>query len=279
MSFDDACYNEMAKLTELNDGEVERLLTGRYGEGPNEGLVRALEDIKACRPAAPDATVEREHLAVMSVEARHLRAARPVVRDVTPVRPTWRRVMNRTARIALQTATGAVALSLSMIGLAYAGVDLPGTATEDTLETMSGLELPNQTELVSDDATTEASGSEQSSENGKSVAEDVKAVIESSTERGCEFGQAVAEAASQNRQGAGGSDQDPCTHGDEATTGDDDASTHEAKGSRATGEEHSTGAGSTKSEEASGSEDDDADDEDPSTTGAERSAEGRAHKP
>ena len=37
-----------------------------------------------------------------------------------------------------------MAASLSLIGLAYAHVDLPGTAAADAIETVFGIHLPNQ---------------------------------------------------------------------------------------------------------------------------------------
>ena len=141
--------------------------------------------------------------------------------------------MSRTVRVATQVALASIVLSGLTIGLAFAGVDLPGTAAEKALEKVSGLELPNQ-------------GTEGS---GNSVNEDVKAVIDSDTEKGCEFGQAVAAEASQNRKGTGGSDTDPCAQGGGAS------STHESKGSKATGEEKSAEGRAKGSTNGGGSSD------------------------
>jgi len=93
----------------------------------------------------------------------------------------------------MRVGAGAVAASLSTMGLAYAGVDLPGTAAERAFERV-GIHLPNQTPEGS----------------GKSVAGDVRAVIENADERNCEFGRAVSEAASQNRQSEDKTKEDKC---------------------------------------------------------------------
>jgi hypothetical protein len=112
-----------------------------------------------------------------------------------------------------------------MAGLAYAGVDLPGTAAEKAVENVLRVELPNQARPENP---------------GKSVADEVHAVIEGTEDRGCEFGQAVAAAASANRRGEAPAKDDPCAR---------DGS--EPNGSRATGEERSA-EGRARASEASG---------------------------
>jgi len=144
--------------------------------------------------------------------------------------------MDKTIGIALKSAAATLAASMSMVGLAYAGVNLPGQAAERALEAVTGLELPNQ-----------------GSNEGKSVADDVHAVLDSEL-KGCELGQAVADAADANRQDEASAEIDPCEHAD-------------AEGSKATAEEKST-AGRAKAAEKSGGRSE--------SRGSEASAQGRA---
>ncbi len=80
-----------------------------------------------------------------------------------------------------------------MVGLAYAGVDLPGQAAEQAFEAVTNLELPNQGPEVD-----------------SSVSDDVRTVIDGDLE-GCELDQAVADAADANSEDEAASETDPCT--------------------------------------------------------------------
>lgn len=195
-------------------------------------------------PIAP-VTAERQVLS-LAVEADRLASGvgERAVSHRAPVaeRSMWRSFLDKNMPRLARAVAAVVAASSSMIGLAYAGVDLPGQAAARALEAVSGLDLPNQ-----DD------------DSGASVAEDVKAVVDSDAEKGCAFGQAVAAAAGQNRKGTGGSDTDPCA----GSSGEDAG---EPEGSHATGEAASA-EGRAKAAEAS---------EGASDAGAGNSAEGRA---
>jgi len=141
--------------------------------------------------------------------------------------------MDRTISTVLKAGAGVLAASMSMMGLAYAGVDLPGQAAANAIEAVTGVDLPNQ------------------SDSGKSVAEDVKTVVESDMERGCEFGQTVAAAASQNAQGEGPGSEDACTEGEEGSG--------EPQGSKATGDAKSAEGRATATEKSGGASDGGAD--------------------
>lgn len=231
-----AYQDEMAPRYGLTDEQIERLVTGGIVEEAHSDLAMFLADVKA-QGRVDEATASR-HLAALSHEAE-----RPSAQGVPPrlqqsnvqLDRLWRRVMRRGIRLVAQASAAVVVLSGSMIGLAYAGVDLPGTAAENALEAVTSVELPNQT----DEPT--------STENGNSVSEDVKGVHETMTERGCEFGQAVSEAAGQNRRGEGGSGVDPCTRGDEKEKPE-----NEPQGSKATGEERSAEGRATAAEKSEG---------------------------
>ncbi|MQA98808.1 MAG: hypothetical protein GEU78_00710 [Actinobacteria bacterium] len=238
MSDLDAYDDEMARIWRPSEEDVERVLAGGSARDENlDGLPALLRDAQAHfgRPAA--ASKRAQDLAILALEASHLRDGAQAPSDVRTPR-SWREILDRTRSMALRGAAVVVAASLSMIGLAYAGVDLPGQAAEAALEKVTGLELPNQ-----------AGGEVEVTQGDKSVADDVKAVIESTDERGCEFGQAVAEVASQNAQGDTGPEEDPCARagsaeGDEATGEDESAA------GRTTAAEVSAGGGTTGKEKA-----------------------------
>ncbi|MGH2757492.1 MAG: hypothetical protein ACRDI3_06870 [Actinomycetota bacterium] len=142
--------------------------------------------------------------------------------------------MRHSSSKALKVVSGSFAAALMLTGLAYAaGEELSVTdPAEETLTT--------ETQAV----TTEVSDSDSLEATGKSVSDAVHAVIDAATERGCEFGQAVAAAASVNRQGLGGSDVDPCSASDAtATTATEDV---------AVSTEETSVTGGSKASEASG---------------------------
>ena len=212
-----------------SDDELDRVFDGRAADDRTRDLALFLADVKAAAMTSMPGSKVSEQVAVLSAEAERIAAeSAPWGAPSVPDTSIWRRMLDKNLPRLAKAAAGVMAASMSMIGLAYAGVDLPGQAAERALEAVSGLELPNQ-----DDAET----------GGRSVADDVKAVVESDAEKGCAFGQAVAEAARQNRQGDGGSDTDPCSAG-----GSEEGA---AQGSKATGEERSA-AGRAKAAEKSG---------------------------
>ena len=226
-SFDDY-EDEMARLSELSDRDLDRLFAGgSTGSALSDRLEAVLGAARTALTHAPNEVARRRHLAVVLEAARDLasveqtRAPAPVP---TPESP-WRKVMRRSLSVGLRLSAALSAALLSMAGLAYAGVDLPGNAAEKAVENVLRVELPNQ---------------EGPDNAGKSVADEVHAVIESSEDRGCEFGQAVAAAASANRQDDSPDKDDPCTRDDP-----------EPNGSRATGEERSA-EGRARASEASG---------------------------
>jgi hypothetical protein len=226
-SFDDY-DDEMARLGELSDRDLDRLFTGgSTGSALSDDLEAVLGAARTALAEAPNEASRERHLAVVLEAATDLASAEQT-RAPAPVQAPlslWRKVMRRSLSVALKLSVALTAATLSMAGLAYAGVDLPGNAAEKAVEKVLRVELPNQARP----------------ENaGKSVADDVHAVIESSEDRGCEFGQAVAAAASANRQDESPAKADPCTRDDSTPNG-----------SRATGEERSA-EGRARASEASG---------------------------
>jgi hypothetical protein len=235
----DAYLHEMARIRRQSDEEVDLMLAGGSpGEEDLDELVALLREAEDHFGGPAPAGRRAQDLAILALEASHLRD-RAQAPSVVRTPRSWREILDRTRSIALRGAAAVAAASLSMIGLAYAGVDLPGQASETALEKVTGLELPNQT-----------GGDEvEVTQGGKSVADDVKAFIESTDLTGCEFGQGVAEIASQNAQAETGPKEDPCSkagsaEGDEATGEDESAA------GRTTAAEVSAEGGTTGKEQA-----------------------------
>lgn len=230
MSDRDAYPSEMTNPFGPTDDELDGVFAGVAPADSLEEVAAFMLEVKTTCSDAPREEVATRHIAAMVEQSRETAGARPLIQEeVAPVdRTRWRKAVDKMIATALKGAAGVLAASMSMMGLAFAGVDLPGQAAASALEAVTGVELPNQGE----------------NENDKSVEEDVKAVIESDMEKGCEFGQTVAAAASRNANGdASGSEEEACTEADEEGG--------EPQGSKATGDEKSA-AGRAKASENSG---------------------------
>ena len=225
MTDPDAYGDEMTNPFGPTDDQLDGVFAGVASVDELEEVAAFLLETKTACTEAPPEEVSTRHMAAILEQARQATGTRPLIQKevVVAERTMWRRAMERTMSTVLKGAAGVLAASVSMIGLAYAGVNLPGEAAANAIEAVTGVELPNQ------------------GDEGKSVADDVKAVVESDAEKGCEFGQAVAAAASQNAQGDR-PDEDRCA--------EDGADSDEARGSRATGAEKSA-AGRAKAAEKS----------------------------
>jgi hypothetical protein len=216
MTTSDDYENDMREAEDLSDRDIERLLEGKAPQGRESlsDLAGLFAEARFGLVDVVDETTRRVHLAAI-VEEVSLVMSDPVpvasaAGSGQPVPSTWRRVMHRTTSLALKLVAGTGAAVLSVAGLAYAGVDLPGTTAEDAVEVVLQVELPNQ-------------------EDSKSRAAAVEATKEAfGDERGCEFGQAVSATASANSPNAGmAPKQDPCVKGDE---GQSDNDTHGKSG-------------------------------------------------
>ena len=244
-----------------SDDELDRLFDGNAAADRTRDLALFLADVKAAALVSMPGSKAAEQVAAISAEAARLAPDLVGAGAAVAVElPLWRRIVDKNAPRVAKAAAGVLAASMSMIGLAYAGVDLPGQAAARALEAVSGLELPNQDDgepLTGD----------------RSVADDVKAVVESDAEKGCSFGQAVAGAARANAKGGGGSDTDPCAASD----------SEGAQGSRATGEEKSAEGRATAAEKSEGASEAGADNagdagaqgQEASDAGADNSTKGR----
>ena len=263
MSSDD--YSGMGRFSR-SDLELDQLLSGAGDVRPEDRhLVDALRLTR--RSAAPlDAVTRGRHLAAMSEAANALRSA-PAETVPVPTPPTRRRSMRRSRAITLKLAAATMAASLSLVGLAFASVDLPGTASENAFDAVLGAQLPDQSI-----DTPEAPNS------GKSVSDDVQAVIDGTAERGCEFGQSVSDAASSNSQGKD-PEHSPCAEED-PTVEDAATGVEHSKDGRATASEASDGRSDLGSENAGTNNDagqaqaDEASENDGVNNGADNAAAG-----
>lgn len=192
----------MGRFRDLSEADTDRLMAGQIpledGDEFKE-LAVGLAALKAVDSKGTDQILER-HLNKIA-EASRVVARKPAPEAKAPRGATtgWRRALRITRSLVAKLGVAGAALALSTAGLAVAGVDLPGTTAEDTFEKV-GIELPNQ------------NGDET---HGKSAAERVHAAQDAATEKGCEFGQAVSAAASENNNGKSTKEKDPCKDRDE----------------------------------------------------------------
>jgi hypothetical protein len=193
----DAYPDDMARFLRLNDEDVERLLRGLPPEGGEDlrDLAGFLADAAQTLSRPPRDEVRAAHLSLLAGAIRTSSAgpevssgpAAAALSNADPRRRPTRSVTRRVAKVAVAAAT----LVLATAALAWAGVDLPGTAVETAFQKVLGVELPNQSQ--------DAPDPEQLPDEASDTAARVLTVIHdwlSGTGRGgCEFGVAVSAAA------------------------------------------------------------------------------------
>lgn len=253
MSDRDAYPSEMTNPFGPTDDELDGVFAGVAPADSLEEVAAFMLEVKTTCSDAPREEVASRHISAMVEQSHETAGARPFIQEqVAPAAPSrWRKAVDKMIATALKGAAGVLAASMSMMGLAYAGLDLPGDAAANAIEAVTGVELPNQGAEGADN----------------SVAEDVKAVVEGSEAEGCEFGQEVAAAASQNAKGDG-----PGSEGEACTEEEEDGG--EPQGSKATGDEKSAAGRAKASENSGGASDAGADNAD---TGANNAAAGTDH--
>ncbi len=137
-------------------------------------------ELRAILMAPPSDEAARSHLSSM------LAASRAQDQPITTPHPGD--LLTRARSLALKFTVATSGLLAATTGLAYAGVDIPGTAPVAVVEAVLPVDLPNQDGARSDE---------------------VHAVQSAMPKGGCEYGQAVSDAAN----GDHGSDKthDPCS--------------------------------------------------------------------
>jgi hypothetical protein len=223
MSDPDAYRDEMGILLRLSDRDAERLLSSR--EAPDEPeLIAFFGDVRAVYGEAPVESTEALHLAAVAqaLSSGHAQLTLADRSASPPVRASRRAATMPGRRLVLLGAGLVVAALLATAGLAVAGVSLPGGARAPFEQV--GIELPNQ-----------------------SSASDVQAIIRSTLpdQRGCAFGQQVAQAAN---GGKGGPSGDSCAHqgdhasGDKQGSASDDQNINAGGAGRSFGQQTAAGA-------------------------------------
>jgi hypothetical protein len=264
-------YSGMGRFSRSSDLELDQLLSEAGDVSPeNRHLTDALRLTR--RSVAPlDPAARRRHLAVMFEAASELRSA-PLEVVPAPASPTWRRGVRRSWATTLKLAAATMAASLSLVGLAAAQVDLPGTAVESAVDAVLNVQLPDVAASVRSLPTaTEGTGSDEGGSGLEFPGSDAASGADpgSKGEEHSRDGRATASEASDGRSDLGSenagthndagqaqaeeaSDNDGVNNGsDNGAVGADNAGTNDDQG-RATAEEKSADGkeqGETKSEE------------------------------
>lgn len=199
-----AYADEMARFLRMSDEDVERLFRGLPPEGAEDlgDLASFLVDARESLSRSPRSEVEARHLAALA-EAIRSRAEDPrVSRLPTSVRVSAARAAERrgpmryrTVRWAAKVAAAAASVVLLTGGLAFAGVNLPGTAAETAFQKVLGVTLPNQEREEAAEAVDPAKLPPEASETARRVLAVIHAWYAGEDWTSCEFGARVSHAA------------------------------------------------------------------------------------
>jgi hypothetical protein len=199
----DAYQDDMARFLRLSDEDVQRLFRG-LPPGRDEDL-RDLADFLADATQAlsrpPRNDVEAGHLALIAEAVRPpsekaLAPTPAATRTGTPMaRSTERRgpMRLRTVRWAVKVAVATASVVLTTAALAFAGVDLPGTAAETAFQKVLGVDLPNQAEEHAGAVPEELP--EGAADTALAVLDVIREWRSGAEWSGCEFGARVSTAA------------------------------------------------------------------------------------
>jgi hypothetical protein len=179
----------MARFLRLSDDDVERLFRGVAPEQHEDlrDLAGFLADAAERLALPPRDEVEARHLALLgeALERPPSPAARSAVRS-DPTR-------HRTVRWAAKVVVAAASLLVATAALAFAGVDIPGTAAETAFQSV-GLDLPNQDQHAADAVDPDKLPAE-ASETANRVLTVIHEWFSGADWSGCEFGARVSAAA------------------------------------------------------------------------------------
>lgn len=197
----DAYSGDMARFLRLPDEDVERLFRGFPPEDGEDlrDLASFLVDAAQTLSRPPAGEVRTAHLSLLAGAIRTpsagpevstsgpAAAASPIDRATERRRPQRSSVLRWAAKITLAAATVVAATA----SLAWAGVDLPGTAAETAFQKVLGIELPNQAQNAADPAELP----DDASDTATRVLAVVHDWLSGAELNGCEFGAAVSAAA------------------------------------------------------------------------------------
>ncbi|HYY07024.1 MAG TPA: hypothetical protein VFA25_00325 [Actinomycetota bacterium] len=236
----------MVRFLRLNDEDVERILRGLPPEGGED--LRDLADFLADAAAlsrSPAREVRAAHLSLLAGAIRTSSAGPEVSSGPAAAALSSRSVERRhgmrspVARWAAKVTLAAATLVASTAALAWAGVDLPGTAAETAFQKVLGVELPNQGQ----DAPDPAQLPDDASDTAVGVLTAIHDWRSGAGGSGCEFGATVSAAA---RGLEGEPDTSHCAH-----VGGNGAAGEHGAGNGAENASHA-GAGLDTAGEASG---------------------------
>lgn len=198
----DAYPDDMGRFLRLTDEDVERIFRGLPPEGGEDlrDLAGFLADAARTLSRPPRGEVRAAHMSLLAGAIRTPSAgprgassgpaaAAPPIAPPAGERPLPRSPVARwIARVAVTAAT----LVATTTALAFAGVDLPGTAAETAFQEVLGVDLPNQGRRVAPDP---AHLPENASDTAERVLTVVHDWLSGAGGNGCEFGAAVSAAA------------------------------------------------------------------------------------
>jgi hypothetical protein len=202
----DAYPDDMARFLRLSDEDVERIFRGLPPEGDEDlrDLAGFLADAAETLSRPPRGEVEAAHMSLLAGAIRTpsagprgessgpAAAAAPIPQPIDNRRLMRSPVTHWAAKATVAAAT----LVATTAALAFAGVDLPGTAAETAFQQVLGVELPNQAQ----DAVDPAQLPEGASDTAGSVLTVIHDWLSGAEWNGCEFGAAVS-AATQGLEG------------------------------------------------------------------------------
>jgi hypothetical protein len=245
----DAYPDDMARFLRLSDADVERIFRGLppVADEDLRDLAGFLADAAQTLSRPPVGEARATHLSLLAGAIRTSSAGPEVssgpAAAALPVTtlPTERRGRRRSpvARWAAKVAVAAATMVAATAALAWAGVDLPGTAAETAFQKVLGVELPNQ----GHDAPDPEQLPDAASETAGRVLTTIQEWRSGAEGSGCEFGAAVSAAA---RGLEGEPDTSHCEH-----TGGN-GGPPEAGAARGAGNASHAGAGLETAGEASG---------------------------
>jgi hypothetical protein len=239
----------MERKPEFSPDQVEAILGGRSTPGA-EDLSAFFRAAKAVAAEKPDAGLERRHLAAIAEATTLPPLAAPRTRKARMILGTkWFKVI-----------AGAIAAVLSMGGLAAAQA-LPGPM-QDVISAAAntvGIPLPDSDDDDADDAADHEKKAKDGMDHdgdgvaddngnhkgqnkpddgttddtpGKSVSDDVHTVLDDDSLEGRDKGDAVSDAASQNRQDDERGHSGPSDDSDDDDDDDDDSDDDDAPGNK-----------------------------------------------
>ncbi len=216
------------EMADLNDREIDALLSGKNVAG--EELSELVRVAKAAGHQPPDEATEQRHLAAIMQAA-----------DLTSTDELRRKKMRKALASRWAKAGAVAAAAVVTLGGLAAANSLPGPA-QDAISNAAdhaGFDLPKANEKAhSDDEATGATGPTAATgptgvtgptgptgptgQRGKSHADEIHQFQETTDLTGREYGQGVAEIASQNRQNETHSHSQNGPKGPNGQTGPDD---------------------------------------------------------